>query len=459
MPTRTFAYARLLVGLVACLGTVLLPTMPQPAPVVGGEVARRGAPPELVFDWDPDDWDDEDDEDDWDDEDPDEGTRDVGEVASVVSAGSSVRDASPAPRPPVTARAHLTPAGGCEGCRSQLGSPARLLPAPPERRRRGPWLVRHQGEDGNWSVLSPWDDPCWTQPGHRAGDPQGTVGTTALAILSFVSAGDSHRGGSTWEEIGAALAWLRERQGRDGSFVAAATAEADRDQALATAALVELYGVSRDWTLKGPAQRAVDVCLDGVLDRVVDAPDPALGGWVLVALRHARLAALEVPDDGFARLRATFPIAEEAGPTALLAHLWGGGSRRDPGARACAERLAAEALRWEPRAVDLQRWYLTTRALFEVGGRPWKAWRTALLDVLGGQQRPQVHSATPWGCGSGSTPADPPPPMDCREGSWDPIGAWGAHFGRAGTTALARLCLAVYDRYERMRASAPEFVR
>ena len=78
--------------------------------------------------------------------------------------------------------------------------------------------------------------------------------------------------------------------------------------------------------------------------------------------------------------------------------------------------------------VDVYAWYYETYALFQVGGRPWKTWNTALKRTL---TKSQVKK------------------RGCAQGSWDPIGVWGYSGGRVYSTALTALTLEVYWRYPR----------
>ena len=73
-------------------------------------------------------------------------------------------------------------------------------------------------------------------------------------------------------------------------------------------------------------------------------------------------------------------------------------------------------------------WYYGSYAMYQMGGRHWKAWNSAMKRTLLPSQRAQGHLA----------------------GSWDPVGPWGSHGGRVYSTALMVLCLEVYYRYGRV---------
>ena len=151
------------------------------------------------------------------------------------------------------------------------------------------WLVRHQNPDGSWGARAlkercAAETPCF--------DPQASLtdhydeGLTGLALLCFLGAGFGHdsrqyivdpvqaRRHRIGEVVKKGLEWLKRRQNPDGSF------SRDRtfmyDEALATMALSEAYGLTRKRYWGEPAQKAVDF-----LQRA-QRPNPSgqgLWGW------------------------------------------------------------------------------------------------------------------------------------------------------------------------------------
>ena len=133
------------------------------------------------------------------------------------------------------------------------------------------WLARHQNPDGSWSARELRSRCDAAQP---CADPNADFhalydeGTTALAVLTFLGAGFSHESKQflvdpvrgkrhrIGEIVKSGLQWLVKRQDADGRF--------SKDQAflyneaLATMALTEAYGLTRSNYWKGPAQRGVD---------------------------------------------------------------------------------------------------------------------------------------------------------------------------------------------------------
>ncbi len=201
------------------------------------------------------------------------------------------------------------------------------------------WLARHQNADGSWSPATlrehcTADNPCadpkqvWTRNYDE--------GVTGMALLAFLGAGFSHES-QQWlldpithqrwkvgEVIKNGLRWLKNRQNADGSFTR------DRaflyNEALATLALTEAYGLTRNRFWLEPAQRGLEFLqraqrpnpsgtglwgwryasrqeieakypggsMDEVGKRELFDADTSVTGWVVMALKSAQLAELPV---------------------------------------------------------------------------------------------------------------------------------------------------------------------
>lgn len=119
---------------------------------------------------------------------------------------------------------------------------------------------------------------------------------------------------------------------------------------------------------------------------------------------------------------------------ATLCRLFAGESRRSRALRDSVAVLARHPPAWreargqERSTVNLYYWYYGSYALFQHGGREWTAWRRALLEALAPTQRRG----------------------GAEDGSWDPIGEWGAAGGRVYATALGALTVQVHCRYLRV---------
>ncbi|MBI1850659.1 MAG: hypothetical protein HYR85_09985 [Planctomycetes bacterium] len=206
------------------------------------------------------------------------------------------------------------------------------------------WLIRHQGKDGSWGVASLHECCDAGRPCAGSDDELSSrtdEGVTALAILAFLGAGfsnqsklvivDTVRGKPhvAGEVVSNGLRWLTKRQKPDGSF----TAEGPflYNEALATMALAEAYGLTGNRMLHDSAQKAVDFlvaaqkpspkgdgrwgwrylprqAIEAGRTETTDAAryakdlhdaDTSVTGWVVMALKSAELCGLTVPRESF----------------------------------------------------------------------------------------------------------------------------------------------------------------
>jgi hypothetical protein len=206
------------------------------------------------------------------------------------------------------------------------------------------WLCRHQNPDGSWSPKSMKERcdpkaPCF-DPKLAANDHY-DEGLTSLALLAFLGAGFDHRSKldlvdsvrgerhRIGEVVRRGLEWLKKRQNQDGSF------SRDRaflyNEALATMAMSEAFGLSGARYWREPAQRAVaflqkaqrpspsgtgawgwryasrtDVedFAKGTSDpeylKALYDSDTSVTTWCVMALKSAQLSGLEVDKAAFA---------------------------------------------------------------------------------------------------------------------------------------------------------------
>ena len=332
------------------------------------------------------------------------------------------------------------------------------------------WLKRHQSSNGGWDADG-WQGQCQSgacqgkQP-ERCTEQGGAVcdvGVTGLATLAFTGDGHTHRSGEFKDVVHKARRWLLRQQHSDGSLGFHEGHHAGAyNHAIATMALCELYGVTRDFTLKRPAQKAVDFTLKsqnpnlgwryGIKD---SHNDTSVTGWQVLALKAARTAGLDVPDAAFAGAQRWFQRATNTeGRTGYLSP--GSGSSMlaandgkfdaVPCMTAVAvvcriftgERLSSEAVRsgakivadsppaWSGRKLNFYYWYYGTYAMYQVA-RHWKGWEKDMLAAVMPHQRDK----------------------GCVDGSWDPVGEWCLQGGRVYATAINALTMEIYYRYAR----------
>jgi len=165
------------------------------------------------------------------------------------------------------------------------------------------WLARHQEADGHWDPTK-WDKGM------------GPVGMTGMALLAFLGAGytekagkyrDNVRRAENWlvnqrEETMKAKKWIRLPKGR---FYSSGMYE----QGIATLALAEAYGMSKNKDVGKAAQEAIDYVLkaQGPYEAwnyqhkkgKIGRNDTSVTGWNLMALKSAKIAGLKVDNIGF----------------------------------------------------------------------------------------------------------------------------------------------------------------
>ncbi|MFW6161819.1 MAG: DnaJ domain-containing protein, partial [Planctomycetota bacterium] len=166
------------------------------------------------------------------------------------------------------------------------------------------WLATHQQRTGGWQADR--EASYWVNPG-----------ITGLATLAFLGAGHTHRPGRYQEIVRRALAYLKRKQDTEGCI--AYRQDGKRaggymyNHAIGTLALVEAYAMTKDATLREPAERAVDFISrtqnsTGGWRYYAHSPDAdsSVSGWMVMALRSARLAGIIVPDKTFDGARKFF---------------------------------------------------------------------------------------------------------------------------------------------------------
>jgi hypothetical protein len=304
------------------------------------------------------------------------------------------------------------------------------------------WLAAHQRDDGSWrfqhnGVRCP--DLC-RNPGEEAS----ATAATALALLSFLGAGQTHREGEYVDEVRRGLYFLSTRAVvtphgadlQDGTMYG---------QGLATIALCEAYALTHDKVLKDLAQQAVNFVLyaqdrrGGGWRYSPGAPgDMTVTGWQFMALKSAQMAGLEVTSPSIG-LAARFLDSVQADRGAqygymsprprpsttaigLLCRMYTGWRRDQPALKRGVEYLG----RVGPSADNFYYNYYAAQVLCHYGGPTWDKFNRKLRDQLIASQAASGHEA----------------------GSWFSAGDTGSQEGgRLYCTALAVMTLEVYYRH------------
>ena len=174
------------------------------------------------------------------------------------------------------------------------------------------WLSRHQNQkDGGWSFDHIDENLCKSRCRDR-GMGSARSGATGMAILPFLASNETHvkHKGRYKKVVQGGLNYLKAVQKKDGSFTHGNQALNMYAHGLASIAVCEAYGMTRDVRLKKMAQRSIDFIVfaqdlrgdkydlrgGGWRYRPKQRGDLSVSGWQIMALKSALLCYdLHVP--------------------------------------------------------------------------------------------------------------------------------------------------------------------
>lgn len=351
------------------------------------------------------------------------------------------------------------------------------------------WLARHQSMDGAWRVNG-HTKLCAKNPSGKKSRSCETVegasgydaGITALAVLSFLSAGYTSRSEVTRDGkrfgtvIARGLDWIGKTQTSDGRLGGPEAPKMMYTHAVCTLALTEAHRMDRSERFRKQAQKAIDFTVRARNPGGVwrygprsGSNDSSVTGWVLLGLHSAEKAGLVFPkrqvwtdvrtwydrmtggtyyrtgynhpNTGkvFDRGRNEhFSHHETMSAISVTARLLMDPSlaRRRPAnryVRGGRQHLMRDLPLWEEKEIDYYYWFWGTSAIHladDPKRSARKPWDEALAAALLNHQ---------WRVEG-----------ECREGSWDPIGRWCHTGGRVFATAINTLTLLTNERFARM---------
>ena len=306
------------------------------------------------------------------------------------------------------------------------------------------WLATHQEPDGIWDAEK------------HEGTKMANVAVSGLALMALMGGGHTTRKGEYRRNVQRGLEALIRRQAPDGCI--------DKNmycQSIATIALCEAYGRARDERVGAAARKAVAWLEkagnpDGGWRYTANCgtSDMSVTGWVLMALKTAKLAGIKFDHTVYSRGLAFVDSVTDHGasiesngvvnymyqpdqifPTNAHPALTVAGMMvrqfSGVGVRSHILVKGAELTKQLPpdwSRKDFYYWYYATYAMHNMGGEYRVWWNKRIRDVLLENQ-----------CQSGED-----------AGSWDPKNdRWASRGGRVYTTALGALCLEVYYRYSK----------
>lgn len=317
------------------------------------------------------------------------------------------------------------------------------------------WLAAHQGRGGRWT-FDLRDCGCNGKCRQAGTLNMATNGSTALALLPFLGAGQTHESGYHRHVVEAGLNYLLEQQRRDGSFH-----EPQGNMyshGIATLVLCESLamtktdpgGESRPYRqqprLRKAAQRAIDFIEEsqhaagGWRYSPNQRGDTSVVGWQAMALQSAKMAKLKVSGRVLERTSSFLDSVQTGqygsnygylspgvrpGTSAigLLTRMYLGWDRTHPGIAAGASYLNEIG----PSANNVYYDYYATQVMHHYQGPLWRDWNRQMRDHLVETQETKGHES----------------------GSWYFDGDYGSQAGgRLYITAMSTMILEVYYRHQ-----------
>jgi len=313
------------------------------------------------------------------------------------------------------------------------------------------WMSEHQNSDGSWSLNRFANRPGLARCNcGNHGSTNSNAAGTALVLLPFLGAGQSHFVGKYKDQVSSGLRWLVKNQ-QDSGFLANGSSGNTRMYAhgQATIVLCEAFAMTGDEQLRAPAQKAVNFIVKSQYSdggwrysptQGSDRGDTSVVGWQLMALQSAKTANLKVPDETMEFAGAFLDtVASEGGSKygyqrggqgtpamtaeGLLCRMYLGWDRSEPGLIKGSSFLAKNLPTVENP--NFYYWYYGTQTMHHVGGSNWDKWNLRMRRILVDSQETEGHAA----------------------GSWTPRDKHDRSGGRIYTTSLATCMLEVYYRH------------
>jgi hypothetical protein len=272
------------------------------------------------------------------------------------------------------------------------------------------WLKRNQQRDGMWSLTGNYT---------LGGPTENRAAATAMALLAFQGHGSTHKSGPYQSVVARGWNGLIKKQDAEGNFFSTGGHHHRLyTHAQATIALCELYGMTKDETLKAPAEKALSYCFasqspqGGWRYAPGGASDTSVTGWFVMALQTGRMAGLTVPDVNLNRISGYLDTATTDDGT-RYAYMPG---QSDTLSMTAEGLLCRQYLGWkqsDPRLVrgldylgdnpisfadmDVYYWYYCTQAMHHMGGEHWAKWNSVMRRSIPAEQLKTGNESGSWG--------------------------------------------------------------
>jgi len=310
------------------------------------------------------------------------------------------------------------------------------------------WLKRHQFPNGSWNFDHIHGPECdCTMPGRLSNNPNGA---TAMALMAFLGAGQTHTEGDYQEEVrrgleflvaggtpvGKGICFYGQLQGPPTYYT----------HGLVTIALSEAFAMTHDADLRPSVAGAIEFLVatqhqGGGWRYYPGQPgDTSVVAWELMALKSAQFSRMAVPPKVFQGIdrflgsvssmrgsQYAYVPERKNNPTpsmtaaGVLCRMYLDWNETSGGLRAGVHFLDEHG----PDPMDMYYNYYATQVLHHWGGEEWERWNKVMRDHLIRTQVRQGHAT----------------------GSWDVADRHGNMGGRLYMTSLALLTLEVYYRH------------
>lgn len=391
------------------------------------------------------------------------------ELASIVPISESTFAVAPAPDSTEAAAVQIDLSSGdtSEDKRLSLGTSASVFGnssgafqsrTGPHNRVRGvteasekavayalAWIAEHQLPDGSWSFNHQICQKCKGQCRNPGSMLQARNAATALAILPFLGAGQTHQKGRYAKAVRGGLYYLANHgKIQDGGVSFFEPEGRMYSHGLAAICMTEGYAMTKDRALLGPAQGAINFIAfaqDPIGGGWRYAPkqegDTSVVGWQLMGLKSGYMAYLKVDqktianaarflDSVQANSGANYGYTEPGSGSAttaigLLSRMYLGWKRDNPALEQGLQWLAKNG----PSKDNNYYNYYATQTMRQYNGPLWKGWDTVMREQLVNTQMKTGH----------------------EKGSWATKGPHASNGGRLYDTALSAMILEVYYRH------------
>jgi hypothetical protein len=341
------------------------------------------------------------------------------------------------------------------------------------------WFALHQADNGSWSLdgfnkhahekLGPGGKTFTCNCSNR-GNRNNDVAGTALAILPFLAAGQTHKplkdkkvSHDYYKQVEAGLNFLVSKQDKEGGYVAEIYSHC-----LATIAMCEAVGMTGDVSkYKGSAQKAINHIVEwqdpvgGGWRYTKHAPgDVSVSGWALMALKSGQISGLSVPAASLKKMERFLDSSETGGGTSgakgtysyvgnnaptpamtavgLLCRQYLGVTEKNPSLLSGIQFLK-QPENAPGKTNNIYYEYYATQVMHHIGGETWNYWNVGPDGKGGSGIRDILVKRQDQGMGTQAH----------QRGSWTPQNAqfYDAEGGRILSTSLALLTLEVYYRH------------